>query len=119
MNEQQPNFDDSYSLWALRVAAAVFAAAAVVPVFNTVQHEVHILATPAVAEAAGPLSAAQQANLDQWVSDEKSSRTTSGLESAFFILGALYFGSAARRESRKIKFVKDAKQDAAESAFSA
>lgn len=108
MSEKIPNQDDQASLWALRVAAGLFTAAAVVPVYQTVQHGVHAAATPAVAEATGQLTEAQQSNLDQWVSDEQDSRNAAGIEAAVLLGFASYFGVTARRERRKINAAKGA-----------
>lgn len=106
MAEKIPNQDDQASLWALRVAAGLCTMAAVVPVYNTIQHGVHAASTPAVAEATGKLTESQQDKLDQWVSDEQNARNTAGIEAAAFLGGAMYFGLTARREKRKIAAAK-------------
>lgn len=106
MAEKIPNQDDQASLWALRAATVLFAGAAIVPVYNTIQHGVHAAATPAIAEATGNLTEAQQANLNQWVSDEQDARNSAGIESGVLLGIATYFGITARREKRKIDAAK-------------
>lgn len=113
MAEKIPNQDDQTSLWALRAAAVLFAGAAIVPVYNTIQHGVHAAATPAIAEATGNLTEAQQANLNQWISDEQDSRNSAGIESAILIGLTGYFSIAARREKRKVDAAKGASKTVA------